>query len=91
VTVMVDELKPYLYPNQRVPPGYWCHLTCDGDVEELHRFAKRIGCRRSWFQDHPGHPHYDLTSGRRTRALQLGAVFVPAKEQARRRLEVQRG
>lgn len=32
-----------------------------------------------------GAPHYDLTKGRRERALDLGAVFVPALQQARQR------
>ena len=30
-------------------------------------------------------PHYDLTTGRREKAITLGAVFVPAREQVLRR------
>ena len=48
--------------------------------------AKRVGLRRAWFQDHPLHPHYDLVASKREKALAAGAVFVPAREQARRRL-----
>jgi hypothetical protein len=55
-------------------------------VDELHAFALRIGLKRSWFQAHPLHPHYDMTPARREIALLTGAVFVPAKEQARARL-----
>lgn len=55
-------------------------------VDELHAFAKRIGLRREWFQLHALAPHYDLTPQRRERALALGAVFVPARQQARERI-----
>jgi len=84
--IMVDELV--VYPNAWGPfRGGSCHLTTDGSMEELHAFAKRLGMRRSWFQEHPVLPHYDLVPSRRSRALVLGAVFVPAREQARRRRE----
>lgn len=56
--------------------GYWCHMVTDGDVEELHQMADTIGLKRAWFQDHPRHPHYDITSGRRHKALAAGAVEV---------------
>lgn len=60
-------------------------MTAD-TLEELHEMAERIGLRRSWFQSFGTVPHYDLTPNRHARALELGAVFVPAKEQARKRL-----
>ena len=50
----------------------WSHLMAD-TLEELHAFARRLGMRPEWFQDHPRHPHYDLTEGKRYRALHLGA------------------
>jgi hypothetical protein len=56
-------------------------------VEELHAMADTIGLKRAWFQDRPGCPHYDLTPRRREKALQNGAIFKPAKEQARERRE----
>jgi len=84
--IMVDELV--VHPNAWGPfRGGSCHLTTDGSIEELHAFAKRLGMRRSWFQEHPVTPHYDLVPARRSRALVLGAVYVPAREQARRRRE----
>src|SRR5258708_25147305 len=50
----------------------WSHLTAD-TVEELHEFAvRKLGLKRSWFQD-GRHPHYDLTEGMRYKALRLGA------------------
>jgi hypothetical protein len=60
-------------------------MTTDGTLGELHTFARKLGLQREWFQDSLIAPHYDLTPIRRIRALELGAEFVPAKEQARRR------
>ena len=51
----------------------WCHMSCDGDLEELHRFAERLGLRRSYFQPHRLLPHYDLTPSKRALAVKLGA------------------
>jgi hypothetical protein len=82
--IMVDELQ--VWPTKiRCFKAGSCHLTTDGTLDELHAFATRIGMRREWFQPHPSAPHYDLTAARRERALALGAVFVPAREQARKR------
>jgi hypothetical protein len=50
-----------------------CHLFCDGDLRELHRFALRIGLKRAWFQDH-SFPHYDLTARKRELAVRLGVT-----------------
>jgi len=88
MTVYVDELRRWHLQGQRVPRCFErgsCHMTAD-TVEELHAMARRLRLRRAWFQDHPLHPHYDLTGGKRKLALEMGAVFVPAKEQARQRL-----
>ena len=52
-----------------------CHMFC-GDEDELHNFARRVGLKRSWFQDLARFPHYDLTSGKRKSALQCGAMAV---------------
>lgn len=52
----------------------WAHLWADTEIE-LHDFAKRLGLRRSWFQDkNPRFNHYDVTSNKRRRALAAGAV-----------------
>ena len=56
-----------------------CHLTTDGTLDDLHVFARRLGMKREWFQDHRLAPHYDLTAGRRALALEMGAVFVPMR------------
>ena len=59
------------------------HLICDGDIEELHRFAAKIGLRRSWFQgaDKASYLHYDMTvKWRVQRALNCGAKLISPKE-----------
>lgn len=83
MTVWVDELARYPTSIACFKSGS-CHLTAD-TLDELHAFAKRIGMRREWFQDKRV-PHYDLTPAKRAAALAAGAAFVPAKEQARRRI-----
>lgn len=63
----------------------WCHLTADAP-EELHEFARRLGLERSRFQEKPGRPwvdHYDLTEGRRSQAVALGAVEITLQEAGR--------
>lgn len=84
MTVMVDEIR--VWPT-KIPwfKGGSAHLTAD-TLPELHAFASRLGLQRRWFQEHPVHPHYDLTPDKRDEALAMGAVLVPAKEQARKRL-----
>jgi hypothetical protein len=85
--IMVDELRPCPNAPDRCFRAGACHLTVHGPIEALHNFAAKLGMRRSWFQDHRVHPHYDLTSQRREAALALGARFVPAKTQAKVRLQ----
>jgi len=80
MTIYVDKL--FTYPAENIAPKArrygrrWCHLVTDGDLEELHAFAERIGCQRSWFQKHPRMPHYDLTPTMRARAVTAGATEV---------------
>jgi hypothetical protein len=50
------------------------HLVAS-TIKELHEFAARIGLKRQWFQAHPRHPHYDLTSrSAYEKAMRAGAV-----------------
>jgi hypothetical protein len=53
----------------------WCHLLAD-DIDELHRFAARLGLHRTSYQGPPrsSTPHYDLTAYERKRARALGAT-----------------
>jgi hypothetical protein len=51
----------------------WCHLSTDGEIEELHAFAKRLGLGRASFQPHHLLPHYDIIPRLRDLAVRLGA------------------
>jgi hypothetical protein len=53
----------------------WCHLIAD-DIDELHRFAFRLGLHRMSYQGPPRtkKPHYDITGFERDRAIRLGAI-----------------
>jgi hypothetical protein len=71
LTVYIDEYWAGTVPQ------YWEHgghlLT--SDLDELHKFAYRLGLKREWFQD-TTFPHYDCTEGKRNKALRLGAVSI---------------
>lgn len=57
------------------------HLVSTESEEELHLFARKMGLKRQWYQNHPQHPHYDLTTKRATeRAYQHGAKKVTGFE-----------
>jgi hypothetical protein len=45
-------------------------------IAELHAVARRMGHKRAWFQNRPGHPHYDVTESKRPAAIAAGAVEV---------------
>ena len=53
----------------------WCHLLAD-NIDELHRFARKLGLHGTSFQSPPrvSAPHYDLTAYERRRAITYGAV-----------------
>jgi hypothetical protein len=78
MTVYVDELKDY-QKNVAGHGSVWCHLFSD-DVEELHAFAGSLGLKRSWFQNRPRFPHYDLVPSKRALAVKKGAVQVTRDE-----------
>lgn len=74
MTVYIDRLASCV-PNRSWRWAAACHLFADSE-DELHDFARRLGLRRAWFQAHRFLPHYDLTAGRRSHAVRLGAVEV---------------
>ena len=39
------------------------HLASN-NLQELHIFARSIGLKRQWFQEHLHHSHYDITTSR---------------------------
>ena len=77
MAIYVDDLSRY-------KTGLWCHMATDGDLEELHSFAKKIGLKRAWFQDHHCVPHYDLRPSKRTLAIKEGAISTNTVEIMRR-------
>lgn len=80
MTVYVDETLEW--PGK----GLWCHMATDSPegVLELHRLAAKIGMKRSWFQNRPNLPHYDLRPSMRAKAIAAGAVAVSSLELVRR-------
>jgi len=80
--IYVDDLNDY--PAGGLRSTRWCHMATDGDLAGLHRMAARLGLKRSWFQNEPRHPHYDLTPSKRASALRLGARAVSTDERIRR-------
>lgn len=82
MTVYVDDARiPATVGRIR---GRWPNMTAD-TPEELHAFAARLGCQRSWYQETckrgrcapEGQPcphwHYDLTDSKRRQAITAGA------------------
>lgn len=84
MAVYIDELRVW-GPGK----GRTCHMTAD-TVAELHAFARKHGIPDRYRHRGASVPHYDLGPKWRQWAEQHGAEFVPAREQARRRL-VNRG
>jgi hypothetical protein len=79
MAIFVDAIQQYR-------SGEWCHMWNDGDADELHQFAQKIGLRREWAQikkDFIIPVHYDLRPGKRMLALKLGAVEKPVAEYMR--------
>lgn len=89
MTVYIDDARiPATVANGRARhTSLWSHLFADTEAE-LHKFAARLGLRRSYFR--PGRPrgdgqpspfwHYDLTEGKRRQAVALGAHEVPWRQ-----------
>lgn len=59
----------------------WAHLVAD-EEHELHRFASLLGIPRLVYQGPPktAHPHYDITTFERRRAIALGAIACSRQE-----------
>ncbi len=70
VAILVD---PATWPYRE---RLWAHLVSDTSYAELHAFAEQLGIPRRGFQG----DHYDVPEGLRVRAIELGAIPVPARE-----------
>jgi hypothetical protein len=91
LTVYVDDWR------QQATVGHltarWSHMFVapDGNIEELHVLAARIGLRRSWFQDKPWpRQHYDVTESKRKAAIAAGAIPVTWRESGEQRMRAAR-
>jgi hypothetical protein len=87
MAVYVDEIMACI-PNKNWKWTKACHLVAD-TLDELHLFAAKLGLKRAWFQNNPRLPHYDLTEGRRKKAVELGAVEIDRKGLAARMKRLQ--
>lgn len=83
MTIYVDELRDVRSLIGRGRPGLWCHMVSDDGLELLHTFAQQLGLPQRAFQDHPRHPHYDITPPLRARAVAIGAVEVSTHDLAK--------
>lgn len=61
------------------PLNGWCHMKAD-TIGELHWFAQLIGLKTSWFQNKPGHSHYDLKKTKIKTAICYGAKQITRSE-----------
>jgi hypothetical protein len=78
--IFVDEIKVYEISKILRWGKKWSHMWTDGNVEELHKFAEKIGLKRIYFQDKPRFPHYDIIPSKRQKALRNGAKYLPLKD-----------
>ena len=77
--IYIDEIRDYTgIINLKYKK--WSHMWTDGDIEELHEFAEKLGLKRRWFQNKKRLPHYDLVPTKRAIALRMGARFIPLRE-----------
>jgi len=85
MSVYVDKLHNVIRnPKWRYAKA--CHLLADS-TEELHKFARKIGLRREWYQ-YENIPHYDLTQRKRIRAVKNGAIEINRIELSRKMVEI---
>ena len=88
MAVYVDEIQVWAHARGRFKAGS-CHMMAD-DLAELHGFAKRIGVARHWFHRTKRHPHYDLVEAERVKAIDAGAIAMPALDLMRMRRDKER-
>jgi len=84
--ILVDQLRECRAPW---PGGVACHMGTDnGNLDDLHIFARAIGLPRRWFQpsNHPLRAHYDLSPKWRKAAIAWGAHEIDVREWGRQRL-----
>jgi hypothetical protein len=80
--IYVDEIRniPWVSGSAKRYGNSWSHMWVDGEIEELHQFAEKIGLKRKYFQNKPSFPHYDIIPSKRILALKHGAQYMPLKD-----------
>ena len=74
MTVYVDDMRA---PYGRM---IMCHMKAD-TTEELLNMADKIGVQKKWIQKQDTYmEHFDISLGKKTLAIQNGAVQVTKKE-----------
>jgi hypothetical protein len=73
MSVYVDDMRPCIR-NRNWRWDSACHLFADS-VSELHKFARKLSLKRTWFQNNTV-PHYDLAANKRQQAVRFGATEV---------------
>lgn len=69
--------------SKKWPYRQACHLFTDvHSLELLHQFARQLGLKRAWFQQHGTMPHYDLTASKRIQAIKSGATWIGREKTA---------
>lgn len=83
MAVYVDELQ-VTSPTHQWPFSRACHMTADTH-DELMTMARGLRLKFSWLQ-HEGliTEHFDLSAGKREKAIRLGAVQQTRREASRR-------
>jgi len=74
VAILIDEARWWFRGRK------WCHLVSDESIDELHRFAARVGIPRRGFQG----DHYDVPEEYREALMAAGAAVVESRELVRR-------
>lgn len=82
MAVYVDPLR--VHDPRRACGHPTCHLATDGELDELHAFARALGVPRIAFHAGAKFPHYDLREHHRALAIAQGAIEVSSKDLVRR-------
>lgn len=81
--IYVDEIQ--YHRTCKFKDKHWCHMTAD-TIEELHDMASKIGLKLKYFR-HGVTFYYIIPIKKRNMALNLGAKYVPLKDQINAKFE----
>jgi hypothetical protein len=74
--ILVDNPKILHKILYKGAPFY--HMTSTISTDELHKFAKKLGLKKEWFQ-RDKHYHYDISHSKYLLAIKLGAKIVDSR------------